>query len=415
MMKGHRAAACMVALAALFVVAGLGWGSGAAEAAEPVKIGVTVTQSPPGSVVQGTEVTRGLEIMRDLINEAGGVLNGRPIQLIFEDSQGLPERGRAAVEKLITADNVVAITGQHQSSVCMAEIEVVHRYDVPYVNVNCWADEMREKGYPQVFNTSNYNSRAAGAMAEVISAMGLSSVVAFAENTDWGIGQAELLGEFLREQVPGIRYEYHVLDREARDFTPAVLPLRRSRPDMVAMIMLPPAGYHLANQLYEMGIAPSASTWLFDGGGIADYPDFWDVVRDAGKYMLSFGLYHPSMTLTELGVTVREAYIQRHGGFPSRLVFQAADALAVLAEAIDNAGSTDSQAIQAALRETNLDGTRGTITFQTDREPAYLFQQWVDFPYVVFQFLEVDQSVGDSTLIMGPGVPLDTAKLVKAP
>jgi len=405
----------MVALAALFVVAGLGWGSGAAEAAEPVKIGVTVTQSPPGSVVQGTEVTRGLEIMRDLINEAGGVLNGRPIQLIFEDSQGLPERGRAAVEKLITADNVVAITGQHQSSVCMAEIEVVHRYDVPYVNVNCWADEMREKGYPQVFNTSNYNSRAAGAMAEVISAMGLSSVVAFAENTDWGIGQAELLGEFLREQVPGIRYEYHVLDREARDFTPAVLPLRRSRPDMVAMIMLPPAGYHLANQLYEMGIAPSASTWLFDGGGIADYPDFWDVVRDAGKYMLSFGLYHPSMTLTELGVTVREAYIQRHGGFPSRLVFQAADALAVLAEAIDNAGSTDSQAIQAALRETNLDGTRGTITFQTDREPAYLFQQWVDFPYVVFQFLEVDQSVGDSTLIMGPGVPLDTGKLVQAP
>lgn len=67
------------------------------------------------------------------------------------------------------------------------------------------------------------------------------------------------------------------------------------------------------------------------------------------------------------------------------------------------------------MRATNLDGTRGTITFQTDREPAYLFQQWVDFPYVIYQFLEVDQAVGDSTLIMGPGVPLDTDKLVQAP
>lgn len=409
--RGRAAAA---ALAALLVAAV--WSAGEiADGAEPIRIGVSLTQSPPGAVVQGVEVTRGLEIMRDIVNGEGGLLGGRPIQLLFEDSQGIPERGRAAVEKLITADGVVAVTGPHQSSVCMAEIEVVHRYDVPYVNVNCWADEIRERLYPQVFNPSNYNSRAAGAMAEVIEAMGLSSVVAFAENTDWGIGQAELLGRFLAERVPGVRYEYHILDREARDFTPALLPLRRARPEMVAMIMLPPAGYHLANQLYELGIAPTASTWLFDGGGIADYPDFWDVVRDAGKYMLSFGLYHPSMTLTPLGVTVREEYIARHGGFPSRLVFQAADALALLADAMARAGSTDSRAIQAALRSARLEGTRGTITFQTDTEPAYLFQQWVDFPYVVYQFLDVDQPVGDSTLILGPGMPLDVGKLVAAP
>ena len=67
----------------------------AAQAQEPIKVGVTLTQSPPGAVIQGTEVLRGLEIARDLFNEQGGVLD-RPFELIVEDTQGIPERGRAA-------------------------------------------------------------------------------------------------------------------------------------------------------------------------------------------------------------------------------------------------------------------------------------------------------------------------------
>ena len=41
---------------------------------EPVKIGAIFCQSPPGSVVQGTQVKIGLEIARDIINAEGGVL-----------------------------------------------------------------------------------------------------------------------------------------------------------------------------------------------------------------------------------------------------------------------------------------------------------------------------------------------------
>src|SRR5690242_20892908 len=100
-------------------------------AQEPIAIGVSIAQSPPGSVVQGTQVKDGLEIVKDMVNAKGGVL-GRQIELVYEDNQGIPEKGRAATEKLITSDHVVALTGGHQSSVCLAEIEVAHRYHVPY-------------------------------------------------------------------------------------------------------------------------------------------------------------------------------------------------------------------------------------------------------------------------------------------
>src|SRR5690606_34120566 len=127
----------LATVAALTLTAG-------AEAADPIKVGVTITQSPPGSVVQGTQVKDGLEVAAKIINDAGGV-DGRKIELVIEDTQGLPEKARAAVEKLATRDKVAAITGEHQSSAALAGIEVAHRYKIPYVNTNAWSDVVREK------------------------------------------------------------------------------------------------------------------------------------------------------------------------------------------------------------------------------------------------------------------------------
>src|SRR3982751_2224064 len=387
------------------------WFVASAGAQEPIAIGISIAQSPPGSVVQGVQVKDGVEIMKDMINAKGGVL-GRPIKLIYEDNQGVPEKGRAASEKLITNDKVVAITGGHQSSVCLAEIEVAHRYGVPYVNTNCWSDDIRKKGYEEVFNPSNYNSRVAQAMAETIAAMGVKSVVAFCENTDYGIGQAKALGDQLRAKAPNVQYKYETLDRAAKDFTPAVLALRANPPDMIATMMLPPAAYILMNQLYEQGVAPSAKTWFYDGGGIADYPDFWQNVKDAGKYMVSFGLYHPAMAVPPIGKEVAAEYTKRTKGEPNRLIFQAADSLLLIAEAIKQAKSTDPKAITKALQTIKFSGVRGPFTF--GKEQGIGFQQWVDIPYVTFQLTEVNQPVSKSNLVQEPGKPLSVGKLQRA-
>jgi branched-chain amino acid transport system substrate-binding protein len=386
------------------------WFVASAGAQEPIAIGVSIAQSPPGSVVQGVQVKDGVEIMKDMINAKGGVL-GRPIKLVYEDNQGVPEKGRAAAEKLITKDHVVAITGGHQSSVCLAEIEVAHRYEVPYINTNCWSDDVRKKGYVEVFNPSNYNSRVAQAMAETISAMGVKSVVAFCENTDYGIGQAKALGDQLKAKAPNVQYKYETLDRAAKDFTPAVLALRGNPPEMIATMMLPPAAYILMNQLYEQGVAPSAKTWFYDGGGIADYPDFWQNVKDAGKYMISFGLYHPAMNVPPIGKEVAAEYTKRTKGEPNRLIFQSADSLLLITEAIKQAKSTDPKAIVATLQKMQFSGVRGPFTFS--KEPGITFQQWADIPYVNYQLTEVNQPVSKSNLIQGPGQKLDVSKLQK--
>ena len=398
--------------ASLLVLAvGLAAFGAAAFAAEPVKVGVMVALSPPGSVSQGTQVRDGLEVAAKIINDGGGVL-GRPIELAVEDTQGIPEKARAAVEKLITNDHVVALTGEHQSSNVLAEIEVAHRYHIPYVNTNGWADAIREKGYVEVFNPNNYNSRVAIAMAATLKSLGAKRVIAFCENTDYGIGLAKGLGEQLKAAAPDIDYKFETLDRAGKDFLPALLPLRASPPDAVVEIMLPPAAYIVLNQLYEQGIAPSAKTWLYDASGIADYPDFWQNVSEGAKDMVVFGLYHPRMAMPELGKKVAADYTAKTKNQPSRLLFQAADSLFLIAEAIKAAGSTEPDAMIKALEGIKWTGTRGAVAFSTEKS-GYQYHQWLDIPYVTFQITAVKQPMADTKLVQEPGQLLDSAKLEK--
>jgi branched-chain amino acid transport system substrate-binding protein len=165
------------------------------------------------------------------------------------------------------------------------------------------------------------------------------------------------------------------------------------------------------NQLYEQKVAPSKTTWLYDGAGLADYPDFWDNVKDAGRTMLEFGLYHPSMDMPPMGQKVTKEYEKRLGREPNRLIFQAADSLFLLAEAMNQAGTTDADAVIKTMQSIKFTGARGTITFS--KEPGYSFQQWLDVPFVTYQLTETGQPVSKAPLVQGPGMPLDTAKLVK--
>jgi ABC-type branched-subunit amino acid transport system substrate-binding protein len=345
-----------------------------------------------------------------LINDGGGVL-GRPIALIIEDDQGIPEKSRAAVEKLITRDQVVALVGGHQSSAVLAGIEVAHRYHVPYINTNAWADTIRQKNYQEVFNPTPYNSLPAIGLAAAIKALAAKRVVALVENTDFGIGLGKDIGDQLGQHTTGIDYKYVTLDRTAKDFLPALLPLKSAPPDAVIDVMLPPAAYMLINQLYEQGIAPSSGTWLFEVA-TGDYPDFWKNVSEGGNLLVGFGPYHPHMAQPELGRKVAAAYKSKTGFDPNRLLFQASDSLFVLAEAIKNGKSAAPDAVIKALEALKWTGTRGEITFSEEKS-EYRYHQWIDIPYVFYQYTAVNQPLADSRIIEDVGKPFEVSRLIR--
>jgi branched-chain amino acid transport system substrate-binding protein len=241
--------------------------------------------------------------------------------------------------------------------------------------------------------------------------LGAKRVVALCENTDFGIGLGKVIGEQIRERAPGIEYKYEALDRAAKDFLPVLLPLKANPPDVAIDCMLAPAAYIVINQLYEQGIAPSPKTWLYEIPN-ADYPDFWQNVSDAGKSLVAFGMYHPKMTMPELSKKVAAAYKAKTNYDPNRLLFQGADSLFMVAEGIKSANSTEPDAVIKALENLKWTGTRGEITFSQEKR-GYRYHQWINLPYVIYQFTAVNQSIGDSRILQDIGKPFDASQLVK--
>jgi ABC-type branched-subunit amino acid transport system substrate-binding protein len=234
-------------------------------------------------------------------------------------------------------------------------------------------------------------------------------VVAFAENTDYGIGLAKGVGVALKKVAPNIDYKYETLDRNSKDFTPAILALKSNPPDVIVLTMLPPGAYIALNQLYEQGVAPTSKTLIYDGAGMADYPDFWQNVKDAGKYLITIGMYHPEMNQTDLSRQIAVAYKRKTGNDPNRLIFQAVDSLLLVVNAIQQAKSTDPAKMITAMQTGKFDGARGLMTF--DSQPGVTYHQWVNIPYVNYQLTAVNQVVGSTTLLQGPGMPLSIGKL----
>jgi branched-chain amino acid transport system substrate-binding protein len=117
------------------------------------------------------------------------------------------------------------------------------------------------------------------------------------------------------------------------------------------------------------------------------------------------------MTLTPIGKEIREIYTAKEKREPNRLIFQAADSLLILADAIARARSTEADAVIRALRETRFEGALGTVTFSPEK--GLYFQQWKDIPFVTYQLTARNQQLPETLLVQGPGMELAVDKLLR--
>ena len=79
-------------------------------AQQTVTVGAIEILSGP-SAAYGTAIKGGLELAMDEINTAGGVLGGKKLALIVEDSAGNKDQAVNAARKLVGRDKVPVVIG----------------------------------------------------------------------------------------------------------------------------------------------------------------------------------------------------------------------------------------------------------------------------------------------------------------
>ena len=377
----------------------------AANAADcPIKLGGMAPLSAPGTVVGGEAMRDAMLIAEEDINAAGGVL-GCDVEVVIVDTEGLPEKATAVMEKLITQDGVAAVGGGYHSSVGVASKDVADARGIPVVFAETWNDTITGDKQKYIFRIAPLSSWASATIwKHSLLTPGIEKVAILTENTDYGIPAAEETTVGLKSG--GVEAVTFSVDIGTQDYAGIVERMKAEDPDMIIVLATGEAGYNFTQQAADAGIGPMDIP--FHAGQVSlESKAYWENVPD-GNFAFVQRIGVPENLFNEKAQNFARVYKERTGkAAVESYAMEAYDSIAILAQAINEAGSTDGDAIVAALENISHDGTLGRIYFPygTQKDPGddgkgdEWWHQWPDPALTVIQYQKEGQNSVDSPIV----------------
>ena len=359
-----------------------------AQAQDTIKIGVVGPRTGPAAAT-GKAFEEGIAIALDHLNAKGGVL-GKKVEVIFEDTGGVPEKAASAFEKLATRDKVPIVVGESHSSSALAEIEVANRYKVPLIICEAWHDDITKKNYRWVFRAGPVNSGVVDFyIAPFVKDNGFKKVAIVRENSDWGVGIAERTETNMKNL--GIPFVTLKVERESKDFYTELTKIKGENPDIVLAYIYGTGLHFFVSQANEVGLSPKCL--ILDGAGPPSLWDtFWKNVGKAGEMELFMSSMHEKVHLTPTSRKFWEDYKKKFGRDPTDYKTRSIYNVVLIAvDAIARAKSTENEALVNALEKTSLEVTTGVVKFGL-KQGTYEYHQWMP-PMLVVQWQDQKQVV----------------------
>lgn len=148
----------------------------------------------------------GVRVAVTEINEAGGVLGGRPLEILTKDHRSMPARGIRNIEEFAAMPNVVAVFGGRFSPVIIEQLPKLRETKLLFMAVWSSADVIVDNGMKPnyIFRLSLRDSLAMPTMLKSAETRGLKNVGLLLTNTSWGRSNLAAAEKYL-ESVNGPR------------------------------------------------------------------------------------------------------------------------------------------------------------------------------------------------------------------
>jgi branched-chain amino acid transport system substrate-binding protein len=368
-------------LALCVLLAGVAMVAGAADKA-PVLIGL---QGPITGAwaYEGQMARQATEIAAALINQKGGILGGRQIQMVVEDDAGQPQTDALAATKITGSKGVVASVSSYGSSITEPASNIYERKRMVSIAYGATAVRLTERGLKYFFRTCGRDDSQGKFFADFVpQKFGAKRIAIMHDNTAFGKGLAENARDSLKPLVDSGKVQivyYDAITPGEKDFHVPLTNMRETKPEVWYY-----TGYYaeaalLVTQAREIGI-----TCPFVGGNAAINDEFVKIAGvdiAKGCYMTNEPL--PADLPTPEAAEFLKAYKDKFGDIPSSpWPVYAADAVNILAYVINKTGSVDGTVIADYLRTkvNGVPGITGKIGFtdKGDREGVPMFLYVVD-------------------------------------
>jgi len=326
-----------------------------AHAADPVKIGHVAALSG-GSAQSGEAITRGLTIAIDEINAKGGVLGGRKLELVQRDDESTPPKGLTAARELVFKEKVAVIFGGIDSPVALAMVPLLNKEKVPHVAV--WA---AGTGITRNGANPNYIFRvsAVDVLVDVKllqyanEKFGAKKAGLILINNPWGESNEKGLIEAVKTntaiQIAGVEK----FENSDVDLVPQLTRLREKGADVLILVgnAAPGAQVMKARERLSWKV-PVVSHWGISGGR---FPELTGPTAGEAHFVQTYSFFGKQSPVGErVLAALKKKYPAIKGPgdiFAPIGTANAYDAMHLVAMAIEQAKSTDGDAIRTALED----------------------------------------------------------------
>ena len=225
-------------------------GTGYAEP-EPVRVG-SVTPLTGKLAVYGEGFQKAMYLALEEVNAEGGI-NGRPMEIVFEDNTSTSKGSVSAIQKLITVNKLPVIFGPAASSNFLAVCPIAQQNETVLIGAESAAEDISTCG-SFVFRVFPSDTLQGEGVAELARGLGYEEVVLTYVNNDWGVGLAEV---FLREYVRagGSIIDELGHDEGKTDYRSELLRIARHKPKAVVNLTYIKEAATMLKQAYESGLS----------------------------------------------------------------------------------------------------------------------------------------------------------------
>jgi branched-chain amino acid transport system substrate-binding protein len=359
---------------------------------KPARVGAIVSRTGAASSY-GEQVARGFDLAVEQINAGGGV-DGRPIELIYRDDSTNPEIGLRALRELVEIEHVSTVLGAVSSKVTLRLAPYCEMHHVVLVSPSASAPLITDAG-EYVFRTYPSDVLEGASMADFARDLGLDRVAVLAVDNDYGAGLARVFGERLRASGGSVVAQLTFPEGNSAAIADAVAALSGLAP---RGLYVPAYVEDLATVLMRLRESKLRPIVL---GTSSAAPE---LIRAAGPAAENLVFPLPNFDPTSESASVRlfaNAFVARYAVEPDVYAAHAYDAMRVLALAADRAGNWNADEIKdTLLRIDNYEGATGRLAF--DRKGDV-----VQYPrlYIVRggQFVAYDRFVEGGGTLPVPG------------
>lgn len=323
---------------------------------EPIKIG-TIYAMSGGSAAIGTNILRGIDFAVEEINAAGGI-DGRPLEVVRGDHAGDAATGRSEAERLITQENVDVMLGCHMSVVTEVVAQVCQQYGVPMITAISTLDRLSNEEHKDMdyfFRLCPLNSVYVEDMLQYLkdseeqTGEPIKTVAIFTDRA--AIGQELIRCVELFKDEYGIELVATVdYTSNATDLSAQVLALKQANPDAILCDSYIGDATLFIQTLKEQNYSPKMI--VAKANGFTD-PSFITNLGAIANGVASVVEFNPDLVN---GVEINEEFKEEYGVDMNGHSAESYTAVWLFKTAIENAGSTDGEAVKNALAELDIQG-----------------------------------------------------------